>query len=62
MAGVEIMSALAEEDPPGAEHGTCEDEDCPHDDDDNERLPYRGIKSAQGSSRPIHPGCAVAIR
>jgi len=46
---------LTEEDPPGAEHGTGEDKNGTHDDDDNKRLPNCGIESAQGSSRPIHP-------
>jgi len=46
---------LTEEDPPGAKHGTSKDKDGTHDDDDNERLPNCSIKSAQGSSCPIHP-------
>lgn len=46
---------LTEEDPPGAKHGTCKDEDGSHNDDDDERLPNCSIERAQGSSRPIHP-------
>ena len=53
------VTQLTEEDPPGTEHCTCEDEDSAHDDDDYERLSNRRIESAQGGSRPIHPSCGV---
>lgn len=46
---------LAEEDPPGTEYGTCKDEDSPYDNDDDERLSYCSIESAQGSTGPVHP-------
>ena len=52
--------SLTEEDPPGAKNSTCEDEDGTYDDNDNKRLPYRSIESAQRGSRPIHPSCGEA--
>lgn len=54
-----VVPRLTEEDPPGAEHGTCKDKDGPHDDNNNKRLSNCSIESAQGSSRPIYPGCGV---
>ena len=56
------VSQLTEEDPPGAEYGTCKNENCPHDDDHNKGFSYRSIESAQGSSRPIYPMDREAIR
>lgn len=57
-----VVPQLVEEDPPGAEHGACKHENGSHDDNDNKRLSYRSIESAQGSSRPIHPICGEAMR
>lgn len=49
---------LAEEDPPGAEHGTCKDKNSPYDNNDHKRLSYRSIESIEGGSSPIHPSIA----
>lgn len=60
--GMGLGDTLTEEDPPGAEHGTCKDKNSPYDNDDNKRLSYRSIEGAEGGSSPIHPRCAGAIR